>query len=258
MSVLLGLAAAIVGLVLAGLGVFWIGFQTVPVGFTSTAASNPDLERRDLPSTLPDAVKRSLHKALGDPPRTLRSAAVRGRGRYRLYGLLVPMRFRAWYQPGKSYRRTIEVTWFGHTVLRVQDSWQGGRGHRHRSGWGSGEERGSDLDLDGLRALWTETVWAPSAFAQARWTGPENTGNRQQASSRLDSAALEARFDRRSGRLKSLTADDGPPWLARFDDWRPFHGIEIPIVVRVHRKSSTWPDIVFVVDGVDYDVPAEV
>jgi len=266
MSLLVGLAAAAAGLALAGLGVFWIGFQTVPVGFKSEVPEDSEekpeeLERQPLPSHLPVPVGRSLHKALGEPPKVVQSAAVRGRGRYRLYGLLVPMRFRAWYQPGKSYRRTIEVTWFGRTVLRIKESWRGGRGYRSMAGWGTGDEQGSEIDLEGLRALWSETVWFPSAFAEARWTGPPDPsaekGRQRKVTSRLDSAALAATFHGRSGRLQSLISDDGPRWQALFDDWRSFHGVEIPIVVRIHRQSSTWPDVVFVVDGVDYNLPVE-
>jgi hypothetical protein len=249
MSLLAALAATLLALGLIAFGVLWIGFQTVPAGYDAPDATILPETPAALPDSLPEAVRRFLHQRREDPLPRLDSAAVRGRGRLKLYGLLVPMRFRASYSADLGLHRVMEATWFGRPILRVEDRWQGGRGSRTLRGWQEAHLTGPDWDRLLERAFWTEAVWLPSVYATAAWT-PASSRR-----CRLAAPALEARFHARTTRLLRLNATEPPPWSARFGAWRECQGIEVPFILWIHQGSRWRPELVLVAEGVQWGVP---
>lgn len=251
MSLLLGLALTLGGLALAGLGVFWVGFQTVGASYPAPEDPPPELPEEPLPDGLPPAVATYLETSLGQPAKRMRAVQAWGRGRLRMFGvMLAPMRFRARCEPGTSFEVTMEVMWFGRTILRVKERWAQGRGERRTTGWKQSEEAGPEVTLEALRHLWTAAAWAPGALAD-----PELWEETDDGPPRLRPAALAAFFHRRSGRLRRFVAAEGPAWKADFGDWKPFHGVEIPSLVQLHPGGSGLPSAVYVVEGVLFEAP---
>lgn len=270
MSVLFALLATVSGIALVGFGVFWVGFQTVP-------ASHPDLplpkgtspffprpgnegDTRALPEDLPAPLAEFFQGVFGELTDRreipeLTSAVIWGRGRYRLFGFMVPMRFRSIHRPGESFYRTIEVTWFGRPVLRVREHFADGSGSRRVEGWATAHDHGPSVSEALRQTLWREAFWAPSALLKAPW---------KPASARswsFPEADFEVVFDTRSrrptridGRHPAAARDAKGRWRASLTAWNRFHGIEIPTQVWVRNPGGPEPDTLFVAQGVAYHV----
>ncbi|MCB1035296.1 MAG: hypothetical protein KDD47_15825 [Acidobacteria bacterium] len=270
MSQLLALLAAIGGLALAGLGVFWVGFQTVPAAYPDVSSpesplvpaepGEPSAGARFLPVELPAYLAEHFREVFGasstsfTPPK-ISTAVIWGRGRYRFYGFMVPMRFRGFYRPGESFFRTIDLTWFGRGVLRIRESFSEGVGRRSFEGWVKGEGKGGDLDPNLQQALWREAFWAPTVLFEVPWEKVSEDRFRCPA------APFEARRHPKTGRLVSLEGElpsraDGtvPRWQAALRAWQRFHGIEIPTQVWICQRGSREAETLFVVQGVAYNL----
>lgn len=267
MSLVFALLAAVAGLALAGFGVFWVGFQTVPMSYPDlpSAPPEPTASRTPLPDGLPPALAEHFRRVfgletVGEGLPELATAVVWGRGRYRFYGFLVPMRFRTLHRPGESFYRVLEVTWFGRGVLRIREEYANGTGSRTLEGWAKGHETGEALDETLRQSLWREALWAPTVLATAPWQSlsPQRVS--------FPTGGFEAALDPKTGRPASLEGGSGGgSWRANLGAWQRFHGIEIPTQVWLrHRqgkgaeeeRSTAGPeaDAVFVAQGVAYNL----
>lgn len=124
------IAAWVLGVLVALLFVAWLGFQVRPAPFPAYAQASREAsaKRVPLPAGLPAPVERFYRGVYGDSVPVVGTVVITGRGRIRPAGpLYIPARYRFTHAAGKSYRHYIEATWFGLTILRVNESYLEGK-----------------------------------------------------------------------------------------------------------------------------------
>jgi len=256
LSVFLGLA------LLVGMG--WVGLQVEPKGFPPHPEEMRDLGRVELPSGLSGPVRRYLEAALGEEIPEIESAVLWGRGRLRIKGLSFPVRFKAYYLPGRSFSRQMEITWFGFPLLRGVDSYLDGRGKLEITGLISLSETGEKIDQAQNLVLWGEAIWTPSVYLtdpRVRWEAVDEVTARLVVPFGGREEASLVRFDPQTEMIQEMSAERyrgqeeaKTPWRVECLDWKPFHGVMVPT-----RVVGTWADekrpyVVMTVEGLEYNV----
>ena len=256
LSVLLGIG------ILFGTG--WVGLQVEPKGFPPHPEKTQDLGRVELPSGLPGPVRCYFEAALGEEIPRIESAVLWGRGRLRIKGLWFPVRFKAYYLPGRSFSRRMEITWFGLPVLRGVDSYIDGRGGLKITGLINLEETGEKIDQAQNLVLWGEAIWTPSVYLtdpRVRWEAVDEKTAQLVVPFGEGHEVFQVKFDPRTGLIREMSAlrfrgqeEAKTPWRVECLDWRPFHGVKVPT-----RVVGTWADekrpyVVMTVEGVEYNV----
>lgn len=102
--------AVFLGVLLLVLVCGWIGLQVKPAPFPRLAQNQPPLRTVPLPGDLPAPVKRFYVVTYGERIPVVDTAVISGRGRMRLFGLHVPIRFRFTHEVGQNFRHDIELT----------------------------------------------------------------------------------------------------------------------------------------------------
>jgi len=255
-SVFLGLA------LLVGLG--WVGLQVPPKGFPPHSEKTPALGTVELQSGLPGPVRRYFEAALGEEIPRIESAVLWGRGRLRIKGLWFPVRFKAYYLPGRSFSRLMEITWFGLPILRGVDSYIDGRGGLKITGLVELEETGEKIDQAQNLVLWGEAIWTPSLYftdPHVRWEAVDEKTARLVVPFGEGHEVFQVKFDPRTGLIQEMSAlryrgqeEAKTPWRVECLDWKPFHGVMVPT-----RVVGTWADekspyVIMVVEGLEYNV----
>ena len=142
-------------------GVAWLGLQIQPKNFPLTAEKNWSPAKVDLPSDLPQPVRRYLQTIkLDQNLPAMQSAIIWGRPRGRIGGIWLPFRHKSFYTPGQFYRQ-MEITWFGFPVMKVVDSYLGEEGQQTMNGKVSAN--GEGFSQAACLGMWAEeAVWMPS------------------------------------------------------------------------------------------------
>jgi hypothetical protein len=269
-------------LILVGLGV--LGFVIPPRPFRShpapTHLSHPVAFQTDLPEpvrkhfartigemaegqTRPDGLCDSAVEIplIAEAAPVIESAVVWGRGRVFIRGVWLPHRFKAWYRPGESYYRRMEITWYQRPVIRAIDKCINGEGMFQM---GDRVERGSRIDQNQVLMLWAETVWMPSVFVHhplVQWSPVDEVTARLVVPFGAHTDSLLAHFDSETGCMTHLSANRFPqdsdvkePWRIDLLLWKSFHGMLIPCQVAVAWGESGSPWSYWTVDGVAYNV----
>jgi len=256
LSVLLGIG------ILFGTG--WVGLQVEPKGFPPHPEKTQDLGRVELPSGLPGPVRCYFEAALGEEIPRIESAVLWGRGRLRIKGLWFPVRFKAYYRPGRSFSRRMEITWFGFPLLRGVDSYLDGRGKLEITGLISLSETGEKIDQAQNLVLWGEAIWTPSVYftdPRVRWEAVDEKTAQLVVPFGEGHEVFQVKFDPRTGLIREMSAlrfrdqeEAKTPWRVECLDWRPFHGVKVPTRVVGHWADEKRPYVVMTVEGVEYSV----
>ena len=256
LSVFLGLA------LLVGLG--WVGLQIPPKGFPPHPEKTQDLGTGKLPSGLPGPVRCYFEAALGEEIPRIESAVLWGRGRLKVKGLWLPVRFRAYYLPGQAFRRLMEITWFGFPLLRGVDSYLDGRGKLEITGLISLSETGEKIDQAQNLVLWGEAIWTPSVYLtdpRVRWEAVDKKTARLVVPFGEGEEVFLVQFDPQTEMIQEMSAERyrgqeeaKTPWRVECFDWKSFHGVMVPT-----RVVGTWADekrpyVVMTVEGLEYNV----
>lgn len=183
-----------------------LGFALPPRPFRPHPAPSQTGQPRELPADLPEPLRRHLTETAGGAPPEMTTAVIWGRGRARIRGVWLPLRFKLWYRPGQAYTRRIEMTWFQRPLLSGIERFSGGRGLYDMGGR---EERGVRIDQALALTLWTQLVWLPGALAYppagARWEALDKLTARLVFPLGSGSESLLAHFDPANGRLTHLS-----------------------------------------------------
>jgi hypothetical protein len=269
-------------LVLIGLGV--LGFTIPPRPFRSHPAPSHLSEPLEFRPDLPEPVRLHFARTIGTlaagqvrpegfcdmpsdfPPAAetaplIESAVVWGKGRAFIRGVWLPHRFKAWYRPGESYYRRMEITWYQRPVVRAIDKYINGEGLFQM---GDRVERDERIDQNQLLTLWAETVWMPSVFVHhpiIRWSPVDEHTARLEVPFGENYDSLLAHFDPETGCMTHLSANRFPqdtdtkePWRIDLMMWKSFHGMLIPCRVAVAWGESGSPWSYWNVDGIAYNV----
>jgi hypothetical protein len=210
---------------------------------------------------LPAPVERHFRETLGQAPPRIETAVIWGRGRIQLRGLWLPMRFKAWYKPGRSFFRALEFTFYTRPFLRGNEYFLKGHGLFEIGG---DSDTGPTVDQSQNLALWAEAVWAPSILVHPpapQWEPVDDTTARLVIPFQEYEDSILAHFDPESGCMTHLSAmryrsnsGEKEPWRADLLEWKDYEGLSLPckIAVAWGDPGSAWS--YWDVDGVAFNV----
>lgn len=257
----------IVGVMLALVVIVWLGLQVRPRPFPRLGLL-PAVGVADvaLPAGLPVPVARFYERVHGERVPVVTSAVISGRGRMRIAGINFPARFRFTHAAGEGYRHYIELTVFGLPVMRVNETYLGGRA-RLELPFGVAENE-PKVDQAANLALWAESVWLPALFVtdpRVRWEPVDDVT----ALLVVPFGSLEerfvVRFDGASGlprflesmRYKDQDSERQSLWINELREWGSVGGYTVPVVAAVTWYEDGRPWTVLGVEDIAYDLDVD-
>lgn len=257
---LLAVAAAVGALIYVGR----LGLRARPSPFPPFGGRRQGEEVRPLPPGLPPPVERFYRRLYGGCVPVLRSAVITGTARMRLGGLSFPGRFRFTHDAGRGYRHYIEATLFGLPLMRVNETYLGGKARLELPfGMTEGEPK---VDQGANLALWAETAfWLPAVLVtdpRVRWEEQDDSAAVFVVPFGEAEERFVARFDEETGLLRLLEARryKGPssktktPWRCEAREWADVGGNIIPTAGSLTWANEGTPWMVFRADDVVYNV----
>ena len=264
MSTILILVIAIISIAVVLPGIVWLGFQIEPAGFPPHPEKTQEAGAVGLPSNLPEPVRRYSEEVMGSHVPGIESAVVWGKAKMKLSGIWMPVRFKAYYLPGRTFYRYMEITWFGRPILKGHDSCIDGEGVLKIEGILNMKETGNKMDQGQNLALWGEAVFAPSVFIadpRASWEAVDEVTAHLVFPFGEQKDRLLFKFDPKTNLITHISAmryrgqeEEKTPWLIEFTDWKTFHSVRIPVRFSVAWEDEGSPWSYWTVEGVEYNV----
>jgi Family of unknown function (DUF6544) len=246
-------------------GVAWLGLRVKPAPFPPHPERTPELDTSELPSELPEPVRKYFRATLSEKVPVIESAVVWGRADFKVGRLWTRMRFKGYYIPGREFRRDMEITWFGVPVLRGSDAYLGGEGSLEITGLLNTSSRAENFDQGQNLAMWAEAPFTtPSVLvldSRLRWEPIDAHTARLVVPFGEREETLRVEFDPDSGFMRSMSGmryrsheETKTAWHGEFSEWRTLHGIKVP-----HRNVAIWEDQggpygIFEIEGAEYNV----
>ena len=243
----------------------WLGLRVKPAPFPTHPESTSELSTTELPSELPEPVRRHFRATLGAQVPRIETAVVWGRADFKVGGLWTRMRFKSYSVAGRAFRRDMEITWFGMPILRGSDAYLGGEGSLEITGLVNTSSRGENIDQGQNLAMWAEAPFTtPSVLVldpRVRWEPIDAHTARLMIPFGEQEETLRAEFDPQTGLMRGVSGmryrnreKTKTPWRGELSDWRSLHGIEVP-----HRNLAIWEDQqepygIFEIEGTEYNV----
>ncbi len=247
MNSILTIAMVLVGIVAILLIIVWLGFQIESKSFSPYPEKTRDAGAVNVSPEIPEPVKRYSEAAAGSHVPVIRSAVVWGKAKVRMNGIWMPVRFKEFNLAGHSFHRYLEVTWFGWTILKVNDVYRNGKGFTKIEGMLNKTETGEKIDQGSNLSLWGEIVFTPSVAitdTSARWEAVDDERVRLVIPYGEQYDSLDFKFDLKTGLITRISAmrykgqnEEKTPWLVNITEWMTSHYIKIP-----SRFSVTWED----------------
>lgn len=247
------------------LGAGWLGLRFLPKPFAPHPAdpeAPADLASVDLPDGLPAPVRRYAKVTIGDRLPVVRTAVISGRGWLRFGPVTVPARFRFYHLAGRSYHHSMQATWFGLPILRVEESYHRGRS-LFKMPFGT-------LDNDpatnraACMGLWAESIWLPTILftdPRVRWEADGDAAARLTYPYGEIEDSLLFRFDPASGLPVEIIgmrnrgkAEEFIEWRNVALRWQTLNAIQIPIDAETIWADQGYAWARWRVERVDYNV----
>ena len=257
---LIGVIGAIV---IAVLGLGWLGLQVRPRSFPAYPEATPDLERVPLPAGLPAPVARYYQVIAGEQVPRLTSAVITTRGRLRFAGITFPARLRFIHDAGQGYRHYIEATIFGYPLMKVNERYLDGRG-RMELPMGVIENE-PKVNMAANLGLWGESIWLPTIFVtdpRVCWEAIDDTTARLVVPCGAKEDTFTVSFDPETGliawmeamRYRDATDTEKIPWRLEPLAWSEYHGLLIPSSAAVTWADEGTPWLVLEIEEIAYNV----
>ena len=200
-------AAAVASATLAG--VAWAGLRT-PMRPQPLSARARPAEKVPVPSDLPQPVARYFALTAGESVPSSQAPRVSGTVRMAVPGMPFPLwmngRWNASYQPGKSFRRIMELGFFGNVVITGVDEYRDGVGSVTV---GDKRDAGPTVDQAADLVMWAESVWMPSILFTThglRWIAVDESKARLQVPYGAHGHEITWHFDPATGLLTHMTS----------------------------------------------------
>lgn len=242
----------------------WLGLRVQPKPLPPYPERTPPLTLVPLPGDLPEPVTRFYRRigADGELPE-IETAVISLRGMVRVAGVPFPSRSRFTHQAGQGYRHYIEATWFGLTLLRVNEWYLDGHA-RLELPFGTTEDE-AKVDLAANLGLWGESIWLPSIFVtdgRVRWRTADDLHARLIVPSPAGEDEFSVTFDRQSGLISRMQANrykqtgdpEKTPWFLEPLGWSKFNGLLIPTPASATWQDEASPWLVITVEDLVYNV----
>ena len=223
----------------------WLGLRVKPAPFPTHPESTSELSTTELPSELPEPVRRHFRATLGAQVPRIETAVVWGRADFKVGGLWTRMRFKSYSVAGRAFRRDMEITWFGMPILRGSDAYLGGEGSLEITGLVNTSSRGENIDQGQNLAMWAEAPFTtPSVLVldpRVRWEPIDAHTARLMIPFGEQEETLRAEFDPQTGLMRGVSG-------------MRHRNHEVP-----HRNLAIWEDQqepygIFEIEGTEYDV----
>ena len=240
--IIAGLLTALLALI--GLG--WLGTRWKVESFPIPARHSREMGSIAPPADLPPPVTRYVQAVFGDRIPVVQSALISGTARLRINGLVLPARFRFYYEAGHAYYHYIQTTWFGLPLLTVNERYQHGAAVLDLPG--NRIENNAQTNAAGNLGLWAEGIWMPSIWftdERVRWEPVDEHTARLIVPDAAPEETFTVRFDPHTGLLSDITtlryqdpaSAQRTRWINRALEWRTVNGVKIP-----WRAETQWDD----------------
>lgn len=252
---------------IALLGLTYIGLQVRPKPFAPYPGTTPELKTVPVTGDVPAPVHRFYEVALGDRAPLIESVILSGSGSIRLNGLLFPSRYRFTHEAGQGYRHYMEATVFGLPLFKVNEWYLDGRARMELPVGVIENEAKTDQAAN--LALWGESIALPSLFVtdpRVSWEPVDEAHAVLVVPSPVLSGEETDRFtvtfDTETGLPTSLEAmrwkaPDSPEklnWRIDISDWQRHSGMLIPTIWALTWEDEKGPWFVGKIDEVIYNV----
>jgi len=239
------------------------GFWYTPESLPPHPGETPPFSYAALSDELAQPIHNYLNATVGDSLPVIETAVVWGTARFKLPGLLpiwMPVRWSAYYIPGKEFLREMEITWYGLTFLQGKDSYINGTG---KLIIGEDVTSGPEIDQGQVLALRGETAFMPSNFAldtSITWRTVDDTTMWMVFPFNETSDSLQITFNPQTHLIENFTAqryketDEMSGWWIECLEWQTFHSIKIPSEFSVTWEDEGTPWAYFTIEGVEYNV----
>ncbi len=263
MNLVIKVGIALIGILVALVGLGWLGLQVKPKPFPAYQEQTPALKAVELPADLPAPVARYYRAIIGERVPVIESAVISGRGRLRIKGITFPARFRFTHIAGQGYRHYIEATIFGYPLMKVNEWYLDGQARMELPvGVIENEPK---IDMAANLSLWGEAVWLPSIFVtdpRVRWEAVDDTTARLIVPFDGGEDTFTVTFDPQTGLIRAMEAmryreatDEAKiPWRNEPLGWQSFHGVMIPSPAATTWLDEGTPWAVWTIEDVVYNV----
>lgn len=244
----------------------WLGLQIKPRSFPPYPERPGVLETVPLPAGLPAPVERFYQAFYGNRIPAITSAVITGRADLRVFGLKFPARYRFTHQAGQDYRHYIEATFFGISIMKVNETYLDGNS-RLELPFGVVENE-PKVNQAANVGLWAESILLPAIFLtdrRVRWEALDETTARLVVPFGAQEDSFTVTFDPQTNlvtaleamRYKQVTDEEKTLW--RNEAWGlvMIEGTKVfsPGAVRWMDESKPWA--VFAVEEIVYNVDVD-
>ena len=265
MKIILNILLIIVGVLLAGSLLSWVGLQIQPQSFSAYPEQTPQLETMPLPSGLPVPVQRFYQTVYGDDIPVIETVVIQGRGIMKPFmNIPIPARFVFVHNAGKDYRHYFEATLFGIPVMKVNEGYIDGVSF-FESPMGSNYDE-VNANQGANLALWAEAVWFPSLWLtdpRVHWEPVDKYSALLFIPHEKTEESFLVRFNPQTGLIDMMEAmryrelGQGQPkilWLVSTEEGKPVAGTNISSTGSVMWLDQGKPWAVFNVEELIYNV----
>jgi hypothetical protein len=260
MKIVITIFCILIAIILIG----WLGLQIKPKPFSNYVKRTPELKTVPLPQGLPTPVERFYKKVYGDEVPVIETVVIKGHAEISPFGVKMPARFVFVHNAGRDYRHYIEATWFGLSIMKVNESYVNGESYFELPV--ATYENDPSISQGANLAVWAEAAWFPSIWItdpRVRWESvDDNTallcvpyGDKEEN--------FVMRFNPETYLLDSMEAmryrDAGAQakkilWITRSIDGKYIEGTKLSAI-----GSATWMDVgipwaIFTLEDVVYNV----
>ncbi len=152
---------ALVVLAISTIG--WLGIQIRPKPFPRFSQEESPVMTIPLPSGLPDPVERFYSAVYGDEIPVIETVVILGRGTLKPFmNISIPARFVFVHNAGKDYRHYFEATFFGITVMKVNEGYIDGASFFESPMATIADDPNTNQAAN--LTVWAEAMWFPALW----------------------------------------------------------------------------------------------